>query len=144
MWLPRVILLKALVLQDECFGKNYSSFLYFIVTTSGREEFFVLWADNTRLNLRWCDNYRTLVTRPTTTYFKKWNSAPELVWTSDPHRQGFLASLSLLVLLMVCISNIRSWYSSLYSDTVSFRVAMWLPERKSVEILAKPICPVHL
>ena len=29
IWLPRVILPKALVLQDECFGKNYSSFLDF-------------------------------------------------------------------------------------------------------------------
>ena len=29
IWLPRVILPKALVLQDKCFGKNYSSFLDF-------------------------------------------------------------------------------------------------------------------
>ena len=29
LWLPRVILPKALVLQDECYGKNYSSFLDF-------------------------------------------------------------------------------------------------------------------
>ena len=29
IWSPRVILPKALVLQDECFGKNYSSFLDF-------------------------------------------------------------------------------------------------------------------
>ena len=29
IWLPWAILPKALILQDECFGKNYSSFLVF-------------------------------------------------------------------------------------------------------------------
>ena len=29
IWLPQVILPNALVLKDECFGKNYSSFLDF-------------------------------------------------------------------------------------------------------------------
>ena len=42
IWLPRVILPKALVLQDECFGKNYSSYLDFTWITSARVEFLSL------------------------------------------------------------------------------------------------------
>ena len=38
IWLPQVILLKALVLQDKCFGKNYLSFLDFTGITSRRVE----------------------------------------------------------------------------------------------------------
>ena len=35
----RVILPKALVLQDKCFGKNYSSFLFSLLIKRGRVDF---------------------------------------------------------------------------------------------------------
>ena len=43
IWLPRVILRKALVLQDKCFGKNYSSFLDFTHNYEQTSEIFVHW-----------------------------------------------------------------------------------------------------
>ena len=42
MQLPQVILPKALVLQDECFGKNYSSFLDFTRNYEPPSGIFVL------------------------------------------------------------------------------------------------------
>ena len=44
IWLAQVILSKALVLQDECFGKNYSSFLYFTRNNQRTSGIFVPWA----------------------------------------------------------------------------------------------------
>ena len=42
MQLPQVIHPKALVLQDECFGKNYSSFLDFTRNYEPTSGIFVL------------------------------------------------------------------------------------------------------
>ena len=41
IWLPRVILPKAFVLQDECFGMNYLSFLDFTRTYERKSGNFV-------------------------------------------------------------------------------------------------------
>ena len=41
IWLPWVILPKALILPDECFGKNYSSFLDFNRNYERRSGIFV-------------------------------------------------------------------------------------------------------
>ena len=43
IWLPQEILPKALVLQDECFGKNYSSFLDFTSNYKRTSGIFVPW-----------------------------------------------------------------------------------------------------
>ena len=43
IWLPWVILPKALVLQDECFGKNYSYFLDFTRNYERTSGIFVPW-----------------------------------------------------------------------------------------------------
>ena len=43
IWLPRVIPPKALILQDECFGKNYSSFLDFTCNNEQTSGIFVPW-----------------------------------------------------------------------------------------------------
>ena len=42
--LPRVTLPKVLVLQDECFGKNYSSFIDFTHNYKRKSGIFVPWA----------------------------------------------------------------------------------------------------
>ena len=41
IWLPRVILPKALILYDKYFGKNYSSFLDFTCNNEGMSGSFV-------------------------------------------------------------------------------------------------------
>ena len=43
IWLPQVILPKALILQDECFGGNYSSFLVFTCNYKRTSGIFVPW-----------------------------------------------------------------------------------------------------
>ena len=54
IWLPRVILSKALILQDKCLGKNYSSFLDFTRNYERTNGIFVPW-----MGLVWPANTQT-------------------------------------------------------------------------------------
>ena len=59
--LPGVILPKALVLQDECFGKNYSSFLDFTRNYERTSGVFVPWV---KYFLKGKDSYLSLLYQP--------------------------------------------------------------------------------